>query len=276
MVRGVSYGGTVFAVTDFTANHNRNLITEQGMGLGGEPVIYDGATLITGSIGAVYRDSFATYAQAVLDLLSGASSTISTNILISSDETSGVSFPSSFINSFELNLQSKDMARCTMGFVAKGPGSAGSVGTAASYTDAVPIGWASTLSINSVVIKTTGITLRLKVPIDQDNYVIGSKYLDSIIQSGNGTLSGSLTLAPSEWAILQSAMGSCGNLSGNIVITLNGQSASDCSTSLVRTITITDAVASDSSFSGQNRNKFTKTLNWKAPVGTSTNHNLFS
>jgi len=276
MVRGFSYGGTIYPITDFTANYNRNLITEQGMGLGGEPTIYDGANIVTGSIGAVYRDSFAAFASPINNLLSGSSSTISTSALVASDEFGGGSFPSSFVNSFELTCASRDIARVNMGFVSKGPVTSSTVATAATYTAPVPIFWACAFKFDSTVIKATSVSLRLEVPIDQDFYVIGNKYLDDIVQSGNGSLTGSISFGTNQWSYILDAMGSCGDIDADIILDLNGQSASNCTTSLIRTITITDAVASDSSFSGQNRNRFTKTLNWRAPVATSTNNALFS
>ena len=116
--------------------------------------------------------------------------------------------------------------------------------------------------------KATGFSLKIEVPIDQDYYVIGNKYLEEIVQSGNGTLSGSISFGPKEWTTLLKSMGHCGKITGNVVLTLRGipQDATTCTPVDIRTITITDVVISDSTFSGQNRTKFTKTLNWKAPV----------
>jgi len=276
MLRGFSYDGDSYAITDLTTNYNRNLISEQGMGLGGEPAIFDGANIVTGSVSAAYREDFAPIAQTILDLLSGASSTITPVALIGSDEFGGCSFPTSFINSFEVSLQTKALCNCNMNWVSAGLAASGTASSSGTFTNPIPLFWACALSIGgSSTIKSTAISLKVEVPIDQDYFVIGSKYLDDIVQSGNGTLGGSISFGPKEWATLQASMGSCGNI-GTIVLTLRGQTGSNCVTTDIRTITITDAVVSDSTFSGQNRTKFTKSLNWKAPVATSTNNALFS
>lgn len=279
--RGVKYGTTVYPVTDFTANFNRNPIAEQGMGLGGEVTIFDGACIASGTIGAVYRSTFITpFVTSINQLLSGTLTSLPTlYTLIASDEFGGGSFADTFINSFELSAQVKDLPKVTMGWIAKGVATAGTVDAQyADYaTDNIPTFWGSTL--NHPSIKITGFTIKLEVPIDQDNYIIGSKTLDSLVQSGNGTVSGTLSLAPTatEWATLQTSMGTCGYI-GDIELELKGQTSatSDCSATTVSTITIEKAVASDSTFSGQNRNKFTKTINWKAPVNTTTNTAIFT
>ncbi|MFA5760463.1 MAG: phage tail tube protein [Dehalococcoidales bacterium] len=276
MVRGFSYGGTSYAITDLTTNYNRNLISEQGMGLGGEPAIFDGANIVTGSISAAYREDFAPIAKAILDLLSGASSTITPVALIGSDEFGGCNFPTSFINSFEMSLQTKALGTCNMNWVSAGLATSATAASSGTFTNPIPLFWACALTIGgSSTVKSTGFSLKVEVPIDQDYFVIGSKYLEEIIQSGNGTLSGSISFGPKEWTTLQASMGSCGNI-GTIVLTLRGQTGSNCATTDIRTLTVTEAVVSDSTFSGQNRTKFTKTLNWKAPVQAAVNNDLFS
>lgn len=273
MVRGVKYGSTVIAASDVSVNYSRNLITEQAMGLGGEPTIYDGAHIATGSIGAAYRANLSGIPGAINTLIASGTATISPTSLAVSDEFGGNTFPSAFINSFELSMNVKEYGKCTMGFVASGRNANSTVvDSNATYdTNDIPIFWASSLTVGNATSATVnGFSVKLEVPIDQDYYTIGDKQLVDFIQNGNGTISGSLKFGAKDWAAVQKGITDANGALGTITLTLtSGGSAS------IGTITIDDAMASDTSYSGSGRNRFEKTINFRAPCRSNKNQAIF-
>ena len=273
MVRGVQYGSNVIAASDVSVSYARNLITEQAMGLGGEPSIYDGANIATGSIGAAYRTSLKPIATAINILISSASSTITTQTFAASDEFGGNTFASSFINSFELSMNVKEYGKCNMGFIATGLNvNTTPVSGGATYgQNDIPLFWASNISVGGTVSATVnGFSIKLEAPIDQDYYALGSKHLVDFVQNGNGNISGSLKFGAREWTAVQKGITSSNGVLGTIVLNLG----SDGGASL-GAITIEDAVASDTSYSGQGRSRFEKTVNFRAPCSSTKNNAIF-
>jgi hypothetical protein len=279
--RGVSIsrsGGTVayVPVTGASINPTRSLINEQSFGSAGEAKIYDGGVINTGSFdGALRNIDVVKYAITdVMDVMCGTLAALPYNTIVIGDDTNGLSFASTAINSFELSLTVKDYAKVKYNFVSCKVGTVAAitgVTSPTSYADPIPIASVSQISCPDAGIKFSAITINGQIPIDQDYYVIGTKQLYDILQSGNGSLSGTLTLASSEWLGLQKAAGDCGDI-GTITLTLNtpGATCSDPAV-LIATITITNVKIESGSASAQGRARFDKTINWRAEVNSTTN-----
>lgn len=272
MTRGISITGVgSIPISSVSVNYQRNPISEQAMGLGGEPIILDGTHVVTGSFEAPYRpSSFSAFINDIIDVMSGDSSSLTeyTSVHISDEYGSGVGFSNVVVNSFDISMQVKEYAKITCGFIAKQKTSFSAVG-AATYTGAYPVFYDSVVTIGeSDNIQASGFSVKGEIPIDQDNFIIGSNYLEDIIQNGNGTFSGTLSLAAKEWTKYQASMGMNSNNGyergsfGNSV-TLN---LGDGTSSWV--IDIPTMNFADNSLSGQGHNRFEKSINWRAPVNS--------
>jgi hypothetical protein len=275
--RGVSIDGTTVPVTSATINPARSLIIEQSFGSAGESKIYDGSMVVSGNFEGAYRAD-GLVEDAIVDIMSVMSNTtasLTPHALVIGDENGGVAFAVTVINSFELTLNVKDYTKVNLGFVTSSAGTSSSISATTSYATAIPVSTTSQITCTAAGTNFSGITIRGEIPIDQDYFVIGSKNLVALLQSGNGTLSGSLTLAASEWTGLLKAVGSCGNI-GTIALTLNTTDSSTCASTVAATITITDVKIESASASGQGRARFEKTLNWKAEVNTTANNNILT
>ncbi len=272
--RGVSIGGTVVPVTGASVNPSRSLITEQSFGSAGEARIYDGGVVTTGSVEGAYRAGgiFDTVINDVMNVMSGNSDALATRIVIIGDEYGGVSLGSTAFNSFEISMNVKDYAKVKLGFVSSGVGTSGSVSADGTYTDPIPVASTSQITCSNAGTKFSGISIRGEIPIDQDYYVIGTKQLAGILQSGNGSLTGTLTLAATEWDGLVAAVGSCGNL-GTITFTMNSAGPT-CESVPVGVIEIQNVKIESGSASGQGRQRFDKTINWRAEVNSTTNASI--
>jgi hypothetical protein len=265
--RGVSIDGTTVPVTGASISPTRSLITEQSFGSAGEAKIYDGGVVTTGSFDGAFRATGAitTAITEIMSVMAGTTDALTkSHVIIIGDEISGISFSSCAINSFELSLSVKDYAKVKLGFISYGLGTTSSISATTNYTDPIPVASTSQITCSAAGAHFSGITIKGEIPIDQDYYVIGTKQLFDIIQSGNGSLSGSLTLASTEWAGLLASASACGNL-GEITLELN-TAGSNCASSPVSTITIKDAKIESGSVSGQGRSRFEKSINWRAEV----------
>lgn len=189
------------------------------------------------------------------------------------DEMGAIKFASCKLNSFELSLSTKDYVKVKLGFVSCGFATADSITTVADYKEDIPVASNSQISCPKAGVKFTGITISGEIPVDQDYYAIGSKQLVDLLQSGNGTLKGTLTLAASDWIGLYNAGGSCGDI-GTINLNMYTSKAA-CVANFVKCITITNVKISDASGSGNGRSRFDKTINWRAEVDKTTNNQLF-
>ena len=274
--RGASINGTAIPITGASVNPSRSLITEQSFGSAGEAKIYDGGVVTTGSIDGGYRSgTFTTYINDIMSVMSGNSDALpNDHVIVIGDESGAISFPDCAINSFEVSMSVKDYAKVKLGFVSAGVGTTGSAPASTDYTADIPVASTSQITCSAAGTKFSGISIRGEIPIDQDYYVIGTKQLAGILQSGNGSLSGTLTLASSEWAGLLAAAGSCGNL-GTITFTMNSAGPT-CGSVPVGVIEIQNVKIESGSASGQGRQRFDKTINWRAEVNSTTNASIVS
>lgn len=271
--RGVSFakGGTGeagFTASSVSYNSNRNIITEQAFGLGGEPYVYSGGAIHSGSIEGALRYSVQTILQDVNDVIAkGDNIDGKYGVLKVTDEHGGVQFASTVFNSVEVKMDAKDYARCTFNFFATSPSALTSDAAVPNYDKPMPIFYnAEVVGMRDI----SGFSVKLDVPIDQDYFVFGSTEIQGILQNGNGTVTGSLTFGAKEWATLQSAMFASGYI-GTIRINVKTPNGDD-----MGFIKVDDVVAESSSFNGQGRQRFSKSINWRAPCKTDKNNQIFN
>ncbi len=216
---------TSLPITDYSFNVNRNLIAEKAMNVAGEPKIYGGTYGASGSLSAAYRPSeFATIiAHGILSKTSWSSGTASGigdfaeassgyknfyNICAGDEFGNVITFASCAFTSCELSLRAGEMGKISFNWVGvKKAASDGTISTP-SYAGDIPIFYNAVLKVGAAdtLIKVTGITLKINRPLSSDDYVIGSEYTQSIIQSDSCTVEGTLNLSNKEFALLQSAI----------------------------------------------------------------------
>jgi hypothetical protein len=298
--RGFSVNGTSFPVTSVNVTNARNPITEVTMGSVGSPKIYGGTYSASGSIEMPFRKTpcgtlitnlfGGSIASGIVDLPS--SGQWLTNVIVSDENGFGMTFASGLVTSMDLSMQAKEMCKCTFNFLGI-KGTTGSVGSSPDYTtDTIPIFYNSILTVGSATAQAFGVTIHVERPIDTDYYVLGSPFLQDAVQSGAVVLSGSLTLAPKESAILTNAINSVSTdsiapLSTNkdsidlgtgetpeasLVLQLNKHDG----TSTIQTITIDIIKLSDWSMSANGREKFAKTINWLGIIDSTTSNIKFT
>lgn len=291
-------------ITDFSFNVNRNPITEKAMNVSGEPKIYGGTYGVTGSLAAAYRPTeFSTIiAHGVMSKTSwssGASSGIgdfaeSTNgyknffNIACGDEYGNIStFASCAFTSCELSLRSGEMGKVTFNWVGvkKADANPASISTP-SYSEDIPIFYNAVLQIGGALAKITGITVRINRPLSSDDYVIGSEFTQSIIQSDSCTVEGTLNLSNKEYAKIQTAI-TCGdgtnddeaewdqldeaksNAINMGVMSLQFNNPSGSGTALGG-IYLTNMMISTTDVSVTGRQRFEKTLNFRCQTTDTT------
>ena len=291
--RGLSVDGTsLLPVSGISMSVARNLIAEETMAAVGESKLFGGTYLSNGTIDAPYRtdlDIFVEklFGQAVTlglgDLpVSGA---WFNNIYVSDEFGHGYKVASVMITSMDLSIQTKDFAKVSFNWIG-GDASADnrSFSTAPTYSSQLSVFYNTVIKVNGTTIKCMNISVRVERPIDQDYYILGHEYLDDYVQSGAVTVSGSIGLGPKEWSDLQNAL-STGDPFPGVVQSANAnniefgsikiQLADPTGTTVFRTIDIPNCKISDSSSNVTGRNKFEKTINWRAET-TASNKIIFS
>lgn len=285
--RGVSFNSNIIPVTGASVNPNRNLITVEDMGSISQARVYGGAYSVSGTFDGAFRR---TKMQSVIDNLFGQSasngittlpSNPSKELIISDEYGHGLTFPSAVITSMDLSLNVKEYAKASFGFVAiRGThGATTGITDTADYTTEPPYAfYNASISLASSV-KFTGVTIKIERPIDQDYYVLGSEFIQDFVQNGTLSVSGSLTMGAKDWGLIETALNYGSdtidpdishtnpvNL-GNLVITLNDPKVGG--TNLAK-ITVNNLRIADGSVSAQGRNRFEKTINWRAAITAAT------
>ncbi|MFA5760186.1 MAG: phage tail tube protein [Dehalococcoidales bacterium] len=286
--RGLSVNGTtLLPVSGVSMSVARNLIAEETMSAVGESKLFGGTYLSSGTIDGIYRTDLDViveklFGQAVTSGLGElpASGAWFNNIYVSDEFGHGYKVASVMITSMDLNVQTKDFAKVSFNWIG-GDASADthSFSVAPTYSNSVSVFYNTTITVNSVAIKCMNISVRVERPIDQDYYILGHEYLDDYVQSGAVTVSGSIGLGPKEWSDLQNALSTDDPFPG-VVQSSNANDiefgeieillAEPTGTSVIRTITIPNCKISDATANVTGRNKFEKTINWRAETTASS------
>lgn len=286
--RGLSVDGTnLLPVSSVSVSVARNLISEETMSAVGESKIFGGTYLSNGSIEAPYRTSIddlvaklfgGVVTGGVVDL---PSSPCYSYIYLSDEYGNGVKVASCLITSMDLNVQTKDFAKVSFNWIGgQVVSNAQNFTTAPTYSDELGVFYNTIITVASASVQCTGVSVKVERPIDQDYYVLGSEFLQDFVQSGSVQVSGSITLAAKEWSTLNTVLNSNSTDTvtpsatnkddvalGTIKISLHKPDGS----TVFRTITIDACRISDASASVQGRNKFEKTVNWRAEINSSSN-----
>ena len=290
---------TSLPITDFSFNVTRNLIAEKSMNVSGEPKIYGGTYGVTGSLSAAYRpDSFSTIiSHGLLSKTSWTTGTASgigdfaetTNgyknffNIACGDEYGNISaFASCAFTSCELSLRAGEMGKISFNWVGvKKAGSPPASIETPSYSGDIPIFYNATLTIGGALAKVTGLTIKVNRPLSADDFVLGSEYTQSVIQSDSCTVEGTINLSNKEYAKIESAITTgdevnWDNLSAAKTNTVNLGAVSIQFNNPAGTgtalggIYITKMMLSTADVSVSGRQRFEKTLNFRCETTDTT------
>lgn len=236
MTRGISWGGTPLPVTDASISAGRDPIREQSMsGLGGE-VLYGGVyNSVQGSFSGALRSSIASI---ISRMLSTPQTPVS--VVVAGDGGS-LTGTSCVLTGAEISVKAGELARFSCNFTGMTLSAGGSVGSA-DFSAAVPVFYNSSTSFGTCA----GFSIKIDRPYTADDFVLGSYYSESIYQSGETTVEGTITFS-------QTADMSVTDLA-SLTFTLGDIS-----------ISIAGAVMSAADISVSGRGLVGKTFTWSCP-----------
>lgn len=238
MARGISWGGTPLPVTDASMSVSRDPIREQSMnGLGGE-VLYGGVyNSVQGSFSGACRSDITNLIKNMY-----ADSPASVAVVVVDDHGNGLTASGCYLTSGEITVKAGELAKCSCSFVGMSLASGGSVGPA-DYGGTVPVFYNSFTNWGTC----SGFSVKIDRPYTADDYILGgSFYSQSIYQSGETTVTGTITLSQLTGFSLDEP--------GDMLFTLDSLS-----------ISITGAVLSNTDMSISGRGLINKTFSWAAP-----------
>ncbi len=205
-IRGLSIDSTPIPITEGSFQVNRNLITEEGATIPGEPQIYGGVYNVNGTFSAAYRpQTLNTFIEnGILGKTGGGvSETFSFyEFTMGNEFDKSWTFASCALTSCEISMQSGQYSKCDFEWI----------GTYKKPTD-ITIGAADytkepTLFYNAYIgnLKCKGITFRIDRPVGTEDYILGSEYSQSLIQTDNLTIGGTINLGNKEYAMMEDVL----------------------------------------------------------------------
>ena len=233
-VRGVSVDGSAITVTDGSINVTQDPIYETKMsGIGGE-VCHPGLVNVSGSFGGLYRNGMKGYFSDML-----ADEPASYAIIVSDESGGGITAEGCKFNSGEISVRAGEFAKFTLGFIGQNFSITGASG-AGTFSD--DLGIFTDCSVGSH--KASAFTLKIERPYAADDYILsGTGVSESIYQSGDAKVSGTLTFSQSVQLT---------TLTGSISVDLGDAGG----------ITLNNVVFSGANVNLSNRSLSQKTVNW--------------
>lgn len=292
--------GTVFQtirVTSFQQAANREVVVEESIDQVAASDIFGGVFSVSGSFEAAFRPTSFDDSNLLMGImglqtvsssnykLSQIPATLAIKVVDEQATTSTVKgttvvYRGVGITSFEMSLNVKEYARCTINWIARQaevfdlP-----YNTSSSISDDPSIFYNAVLDFASDKLYCKGITMTLSRAMDQDYFYIGSEFLQGLYYNGLTDLGGTITLGAGDWTRLRTMIAGsstdatldvgkrefAGTLAnaipgGKLEITLRTPDG----TTQAAKITVDSCKLTEASSSVQGRNQFEKTVNWKA------------
>ncbi len=243
MARGISWGGTSLPVTDASISSSRDPVREQSMnGLGGE-------TLYGGVYGACQGSFSGACRSSITSLIAGmyADEPASVTVIVVDDHGNGLTGTGCYMTSGEISVKAGELAKVSCSYTGMKLTAGGTV-SAADYSGEVPVFYNSSTDWGTC----SGFSVKIDRPYAADDYVLGGDfYSQSIYQSGETTVNGTLTLSQLGGIALTEP--------GSMTFTLDTLSVS-----------IEEAVLSNAEMSISGRGLINKTFSWAAPSDSIT------
>ena len=272
-IRGLSIDSTPISITDGSFQVNRNLITEEAISIPGEPTIYGGLYNVNGSFSAAYRPQTINpiIEMGILGQTGGGVSETFTHyeLIMGNEFDKSWTFASCALTSCDISMQSGQYSKCTFEWVGTYKKLTNTTITQADYTKE------PTLFYNAYIndIKCRGITFRIDRPISAEDYILGSEYTQSLFQSSNLTIGGTINLANKEYNLLDDVLYTTDEASWNtddpkinktLVGNLTIKFRNPAGTKDLSIIEIDEIHIQDLDVSVTGLQRFEKTVEWKA------------
>lgn len=206
-IRGLAIGTTPIAITDGSYRVDRNLITEEdAISIAGEPNIFGGFYTVSGTFSAAYRpQTLNTFIEAgLLGQTGGGVSTSYTlyDLTMGDERNNSWSFGSCALTSCDISLQAGQYSKCTFDWVGTHKKVADTTLTTPDYAIEPSLFYNAYISS----IKCRGITFRIDRPLTSEDYILGSEYTQSLIQSENLTIGGTITLGNQDYSLMENVL----------------------------------------------------------------------
>jgi len=205
-IRGLALDTTGIAITDGSYQVNRNLISEDAANIPGEPQIYGGIYAVNGSFSAAYRpQTLNTFIESgILGKTGGGVSDTFTHydITLGNELDKTWTFASCALTSCEISMQAGQYSKCNFEWIGTYKKLTDTTIPAADYTKE------PTLFYNAYLdnIKCRGITFRIDRPLGADDTILGSEYSQSLVQTDNLTVGGTITLSNKDYTLLDEVL----------------------------------------------------------------------
>lgn len=207
-VRGLSINSTPISITEASYQVNRNLIVEEdAVSVAGDAIIYGGYYTVNGSFSAAYRPQTINpfIEQGILGKTGGGVSETFTkyDVTLGDHNDKAWTFGSCALTSCDISLQSGQFSKCNFEWVGTYKKPANTIIGAADYTKE------PTLFYNAMIsngIKCRSLTFRIDRPIAAEDYILGSEYTQTLIQSSNLTVGGSMTLSNKDYSMMDEVL----------------------------------------------------------------------
>jgi hypothetical protein len=273
-------------ISEITHTPTRNLITEKSFGKVTETAIYGGGVIFTGSFGGAYRpyqyqDVLKSFVGGSLSSIDAFTAAQTATLHMGDAYGNNFEYSSCAITSFEINLAAGDYCKVTSNWVGTFATDSGvTVLDTADYSKGIPIFYNADIA----GMKVKSFRLNMARPFDQNNYIIGSEYLQDLVQSDSVTVSGSFTVSAKDYTLFKKVIATgdpnvtTPSTTNKNNVTVDGTVISlrtPDGTDTLQTITISTLVLSDGSASANGANEFEKTINFRVPVDNSTHKLMF-
>jgi len=205
-IRGLSIDSTPIPISDGSYIVNRNLLTEEAISIPGEPQIYGGLYNVTGAFSTVYRPNLIN-PFIELGILGktggGVSDTFSKYEMTMGNEfDKSWTFASCALTSCDISMEVGQFSRCNFEWIGTYKKPINTIIGEVNYTNE------PTLFHNAYIgdIRCRGITFQIDRPISADDNILGSEYSQSLMQSANLTIGGTIKLSNSDYSMMDNVL----------------------------------------------------------------------
>jgi hypothetical protein len=205
-IRGLSIDNTPIAITDGSYHVSRNLITEESVGIAGEPNIYGGMYTVDGSFSAAYRpQTINTFIEnGILGKTGGGVSNTHSyyEMTMGNESDKSWTFGSCALTTCEIDMRPGQHSKCTFNWIGTYKKLVDTTLTTPDYTVE------PSLFYNAYIngLKCRSITFKIERPLGAEDHILGSEYSQTLTQIDNLTIGGTLTLGDKEYSMMESVL----------------------------------------------------------------------
>ena len=278
MIRTVMVDTTPLPILDYNYSIKRNAVVDNTMNLPGEETVVGGEYMVSGSFTAAYRPELFNpiVNNSILgQSTGGVSSTFPTHIITMGDTNQSWSFASCALTGCSISSKSKELSKITIDWIGlyKLPTAIPMIQPSYDFSPSLFYN----TSINGM--KCKGLTIDIRREISADDYILGSEYSQTLYQSSNLTIGGTINLQTYDYDMLDKLITTTDESTwdtpsttkvnniewGTITTTFRNFTG----TANTGSITIDHVKLIEGSVNVNGRQKIEKNLNWKS-TSTST------